>query len=47
MATYSKTAFRESRRAQYKYFRQVLYYSILGIVAVLVFLMIMLRFVWS
>ncbi len=47
MATYSKNAFRESRRAQYKYFRQVLYYSILGIILTLVFLMLMLRFVWS
>jgi len=47
MATYSKTEFRDSRKAQYKYFRQILYYSILGIAATLVFLMLMLRFVWS
>ncbi len=47
MATYSKTEFRDSRKRQYKYFRQILYYSILGIVATLVFLMFMVRFAWS
>jgi len=47
MATYSKSEFRDSRKMQYRYFRQILYYSILGIAAILVFLMFMLRFVWS
>ncbi len=47
MATYSKTEFRDSRKTQYDYFRQILYYSILGIAATLVFLMFMVRFAWS
>jgi hypothetical protein len=47
MATYSKTQFRDSREAQYNYFRQIIFYSILGIAATLVFLMVMVRFAWS
>lgn len=47
MATYSKGEFRDSRIAQYKYFQQILFYSIIGIVGTLVFLMFMLRFYWS
>lgn len=47
MSPYSKTAFRESRRAQYGYFRKILGYSMLGIALTLVFLMLMLRFAWS
>ena len=47
MAAYSKGEFRESRKSQYKYFQQILYYSILGIVGTLVFLMTMLKFAWS
>ena len=47
MATYSKNNFRESRGTQYKYFLQILYYSILGIAATLIFLMFMLKYAWS
>ena len=47
MAAYSKNEFRESREAQYKYFQRILAYSVFGIAGTLVFLMFMLKYVWS
>ena len=47
MSPYSKGGFRNSRKQQYDYFRQILGYSMLSIGLTLVFLMLMLKFVWS
>jgi hypothetical protein len=47
MATYKKTDFRDTRENQYHYFLKILQFSMLGIALTLIFLMMMLRFVWS
>ena len=47
MTTYSKSGFRSTRQQQYVYFKKILNYSILGIALILIFLMLMLRFVWT
>lgn len=47
MSSYDKSDFHETRRTQYSDFKHVMHWSIVGVVLVLFFLGLMLKWVWS